>query len=174
MNTVELNFAVNEYTDCYVASAQTEPGMGQDYTLYGMDGSRIPENVGTHEIMIYGIGDFAGKRSAEYKISPKGTSVRSVKKAKKVRKAVTVKWKMQKDKMSKSRITGYKIQLATNSKFTKNKKTVTVKGYKNTARTIKKLKGGKKYYVRIRTYKTINKKDYNSPWSSFRTVRTSK
>ena len=146
----------------------------KDYTLYGMDGSRIPENVGTHEIMIYGIGDFAGKRSAEYKISPKGTSVRSVKKAKKVRKAVTVKWKMQKDKMSKSRITGYKIQFATNSKFTKNKKTVTVKGYKNTARTLKKMKGGKKYYVRIRTYKTINKKDYNSPWSSFRTVRTSK
>ncbi len=66
MNTVELNLAVNGYTDCYVASAQTEPGMGQDYTLYGMDGSRI------------------------------------------------------------------------------------------------------------RTYKTINKKDYNSPWSSFRTVRTSK
>ena len=27
---------------------------------------------------------------------------------------------------------------------------------------------------RIRTYKTINKKDYNSPWSSFRNVRTSK
>ncbi|MCR5207096.1 MAG: fibronectin type III domain-containing protein, partial [Eubacterium sp.] len=61
--------------------------------------------------------------------------------------------------------TGYQIQLATNKKFTKNVKTVTVKGKKNTARTVKKLKAGKKYFVRVRTYKAFNGTKLFSKWS---------
>ena len=104
-----------------------------------------------------------------FKINPKGMSLSKVTKAKK---AVTVKWKKQSAKMSKSRISGYQILLATNSKFTKNKKIVTVKGYKKTSRKITKLKGGKKYYVKIRTYKIVGGKKYYSPWSKAKTVRT--
>ena len=76
--------------------------------------------------------------------------------------------------MAKSRISGYQIQLATNSKFTKNKKTVTVKGYKKTSRKITKPKGGKKYYVKIRTYKTVGGTRYYSPWSKTKSVKTKK
>ncbi len=76
--------------------------------------------------------------------------------------------------MSKSRITGYQIQLATDKNFTKNRKTVTVKGYKKTSKKVTKLKGGKKYYVRIRTYKTVSGTRYCSPWSKARTVTTKK
>ncbi len=36
-----------------------------------------------------------------------------------------------------------------------------VKDYKKTSEKIKKLKGGKKYYVKIRTYKTIKRKKFN-------------
>ena len=39
-------------------------------------------------------------------------------------------------------------------------------------RKITKLKGGKKYYVKIRTYKIVGGKKYYSPWSKTKTVRT--
>ncbi|MCR5207904.1 MAG: hypothetical protein K6C14_05440, partial [Eubacterium sp.] len=64
-------------------------------------------------------------------------------------KKVTSGKKQLKITYKKKSCTGYQIQLATNKKFTKNVKTVTVKGKKNTARTVKKLKAGKKYFVRV-------------------------
>ena len=70
--------------------------------------------------------------------------------------------------MSKSRITGYQIQIATNKTFTKNKKTKTVKGYKTTKVKFKKLKRDRKYYVRIRTYIKMKTGTYYSPWSKIR------
>ena len=70
-------------------------------------------------------------------------------------------------------IGGYQIQYATNSKFTGAKK-VTVSGYKSTTKTVSKLKAKKKYYVRIRGYKTIGGKKYYSDWSSKKTVTTKK
>ena len=85
-----------------------------------------------------------------------------------------VKWKKRSAKMSKSHITGYQSQLATNQKFTRNKKLVTVKGYSSNYRKITGLKGGKKYYVHIRTYKKIGDITYYSPWSGYRTVTTGK
>ena len=36
---------------------------------------------------------------------------------------------------------------------------------------IKKLKSGKKYYVRIKTYKKIGSKYYYSSWSKAKTVK---
>ena len=74
---------------------------------------------------------------------------------------MTVKWKKQ-----ATQTTGYQIQYATDSKFTKNKKTVTVKGASATSKTITGLTGGKKYYVRIRTYKTVGKNKFYSSWSA--------
>ena len=75
---------------------------------------------------------------------------------------ITVKWKRQSGKMSKSRITGYQVEYATNSTFTKNKKT---------SKTIKKLKANKKYYVRVRTYKKEHN-TYYSGWSKKKPVKT--
>ena len=73
---------------------------------------------------------------------------------------------------SVSGVKGYQIQAATDKKFKKNKKTVTVKKQKTTKTTIKKLKAKKKYYVRIRTYKIINGKKVYSSWSKIKAVRT--
>ena len=103
------------------------------------------------------------------KIVPKGTKIKKLKKAKR---AIKVKWKKQKAKISQKHISGYQIQLATNKKFTKNKKTVTVKGYKKTTKKVKKLKGKTKYYVHIRTYMKSGGNTYYSPWSKTRTVKT--
>lgn len=86
------------------------------------------------------------------------------------RKLVTFKWKKQSAKMAKARITGYQIQLATDGNFTKNKRTKTVKGYRNTSKKVTNLKAKKKYYIRIRTYKKTGKKTYWSKWSKLQTV----
>ena len=73
-------------------------------------------------------------------------------------------------------VKGYEIQLATDKKFKKNKKTVTIKKQKTTKKTVKKLKGKQTYYVRIRTYTT--KKIKGKPtkvysfWSKVKTVKT--
>ena len=142
---------------------------GTDYTLKWSDKSS--RNVGTYSVTVTGKGNYTGDVTAMYTIDPKGTSLKKLTKAKK---AITVKWKKQAMKMSKSRITGYQIRLATDSKFTKNKKTVKVKGYKKVARKIGNLKGGKKYYVKIRTYKTINGETIYSAWSRPKTVTTGK
>jgi hypothetical protein len=73
-------------------------------------------------------------------------------------------------------VRGYEIQLATDKKFKKNKKTVTIKKQKTTKTTVKKLKAKKKYFVRIRTYKTKKIKGKNtkvySSWSKAKTVKT--
>ena len=69
-------------------------------------------------------------------------------------------------------VSGYEIQLATDKKFKKNKKTITIKKQKTTKATVKKLKAKKKYYVRVRTYKTVNGKKVYSAWSKIKTVKT--
>lgn len=73
-----------------------------------------------------------------------------------------------------SSVTGYQIQYATNSKFTKGKKTATVSSASAVSKSVTKLKAKKKYYVRIRTYKTIKGKKYYSSWSKAKTVTTKK
>lgn len=121
------------------------------------------KNVGKAKVVIAGKGvRHTGKKTVYFKINPKGTKLTKYKPAKK---AMTVYWNKQAKKMSKSRITGYQIQIATNTKFTKNKKAKTVKGYKKTKVKFKKLKRNKKYYARIRTYKKTKRGTYYSPWS---------
>ena len=76
---------------------------------------------------------------------------------------ITVKWK----KSASTKATGYQIQYSTSVKFTKKTtKTVNVKGVRKVSKTIPKLKKGKKYYVRIRTYLKYGSDTYYSPWVS--------
>jgi len=94
---------------------------------------------------------------------PKSASIKKVKGAKK---AILVTWKKV------SGVKGYQVQVATDKKFKKNKKTVTIKKQKTTKTTIKKLKAKKKYYVRVRTYKIVNGKKVYSSWSKVKSVKT--
>ena len=80
--------------------------------------------------------------------------------------SITVKWK-------KKSCTGYQIQYSTSSKF-KSAKTVKVTKAKTVSKTISKLKSGKKYYVRVRTYKKSGKKALYSKWSKAKSVTTKK
>ncbi|MBR0373379.1 MAG: fibronectin type III domain-containing protein [Mogibacterium sp.] len=126
-------------------------------------------NVGTATVTVKGKGNYTGTLTGTFKILPKGTTISKLTRASK---AITVNWKKQSTKMSTTLITGYQIQLATDSKFTKNKKTVTVQGYSKTSTKVTKLKAKTRYYVRIRTYKSINGTKYYSLWSAAKYITT--
>ena len=74
----------------------------------------------------------------------------------------------------KSKIMGYQIQYSTDSKFKKNKKSIKIKKAKITSKKISNLKESKKYYFRIRTYKSSNKKTRYSKWSKVKSIKTPK
>lgn len=96
---------------------------------------------------------------------PKATSISSVT-AKGG--AFTVKWKKV------SGVTGYQVKYSTSSKFAKDKtKTVKVSKASTASKTISGLTSRKKYYVRLRAYKTVNGKKYYSSWSDKKSVTTS-
>ena len=94
---------------------------------------------------------------------PKKTSIKKLSKGKK---KFTVTW------AKVSGVKGYQIQYSSDKKFKKNNKSVTVTKQKTTKATVKKLKSKKKYYVRVRTYKTINGKKIYSSWSKVKSVKT--
>lgn len=101
------------------------------------------------------------------KIVSKATSIKGKIQAKS--KGFLVKWKTE------ASVTGYQIQYSTSRKFTKKTtKMKTVKKAFQKKLTVKKLKALKKYYVRIRTYKTVDGKKYYSPWSKEKSVKTKK
>lgn len=126
------------------------------------------KNVGIYKVTVTGIGRYSGTLTKTFRINPKGTSIRSLVRGSK---AITVKWRKQATKMASSRITGYQIRYSTSSKMTKAKM-VTVKGYSRVYRKITKLKARKKYYVQVRTYKTVSGKKYYSTWSGRKAVKT--
>ena len=140
--------------------------LNTDYTVtYGTN-----VNVGSGKVTVKGKGRYYGSISKTFKINPKGTTLKTLTPASK---AITVTWNKQSAKMKTARITGYQIQYSTSSKFTKaTTKTVTVAGYTKISKKLTNLRGKKRYYVRIRTYKTIGSKKYYSPWSSKKAATT--
>ena len=136
-----------------------------NYTVKYQSGRK---NVGKYSVKITFVnGKYKGSKTLYFTIVPKSTTISKVTASKK---AFTVKWKKQ-----STQTTGYQIQYSTSSKF-KGAKTVTITKNKTTSKKISKLKAKKKYYVRVRTYKTVkvngkNTKIY-SGWSKVKTVKT--
>ncbi len=90
----------------------------------------------------------AGKVEIVIEVSPKKASINSL--SSKKAKQLTVTWK--KDKKA----TGYEVTYSTNKKFKKSQtKTVLVKKAGTTKATLKNLKKGKTYYVKVRAYKEV-------------------
>ena len=139
---------------------------GTDYTVSYSSGCK---NVGRYTVKVTLEGNYSGSKSMTYNINPKGTSVSKVSAAKKGFKVI---WKKQ-----TTQTTGYQVQYSTSSKF-KSAKTVTISKNKTTSKSVSKLSAKKKYYVRVRTYKTVkiggkSVKLY-SGWSKAKSVTTKK
>lgn len=107
--------------------------------------------IGRASITVTGKGKYTGSVTVTFDIVPKGTKLSKVTAKKK---AICVKWKKQ-----IKQTTGYEIQYSTSKKFA-GAKTKVIKKNKTTTVTIKKLKPKKKYYVRVRTYKTVKGKKF--------------
>ena len=133
---------------------------GTDYNVTYKNSNK----VGKAAVTVKFIGNYSGSRQLTYTINP---AKPTIKKPVAAQKALTAKW----SKVSKQ-ATGYEIMVATDKKFTKNKKTVTVKSYKKTSKKISKLKAKKTYYVKVRTYKTVGKTKYYSDWSAVKSIKT--
>ena len=137
-----------------------------DYTVSYAKGRKY---VGKYAVKITFKGKYSGTKTLYFTIKPKATSISSLTAGSK---KFTVKWKKQ-----ATQTTGYQVQYSASSKFSKAK-TITVGKNKTVSKKISKLSGKKKYYVRVRTYKTvkINGKSIRiySGWSKAKTVTTKK
>lgn len=80
------------------------------------------------------------------------------------KKKLTVTWKKDKN------ASGYQIKLATKKNF-KGAKTYTVKSYKIYKKVISKLKAKKKYYVKVRGYKIVNKSKVYGSYSAVKSCK---
>ena len=129
------------------------------------------KSIGKYEVKVTMKGNYSGTKSVYFSIIPKGTTISSITPASK---SITVKWKKQATRMATFRIQGYQIQIATNSSFTKGADKWVAYGYSKTSKKLTGLKPGKKYYVRIRTFKGVNGVKYFSKWSKVKTVTTKK
>lgn len=89
------------------------------------------------------------------------TSIKSLKSGKK---SLTVSWN------KRPAIKGYQVQYGLKKAYDNgNAKIKTIENNDTGKTTISKLKSGKKYYVRVRTYKVVNGKKYYSKWSAKKT-----
>ena len=119
--------------------------------------------LGTYKVAVTLKGYYRGTKTVAFKIVPKGTNVTKFIAGKN---AFAVRWTAQ-----KTQTTGYQIQYSTSDKF-KSAKTVTVKGNGNVTKKVTNLAAKKRYYVRVRTYKSVGKTIYYSTWSKAKTVIT--
>ena len=122
------------------------------------------KNVGKATVVITGKGLYAGTITRTFVINPAKQEIQKL----------TAKSKgFYIDYAAKGHATGYEIQYATNSSFSGAKKTV-ITSNKTDKVTVSKLSGNKKYYVRVRTYTTVNGIKYYGAWSAVKTVTAKK
>ena len=124
-----------------IASIAQEGRVAVTLTYHAEDDPVVSNQA--HPFAVAGI-VFANSEDSVF-VKPTVGTVSSLK-ASAISKGLKLTWK------KKSSISGYEIQYSTNKNFT-SAKTVKVSKSK-TSYTLSKLKGDKKYYVRIRAYKT--------------------
>lgn len=133
---------------------------GRDYRVNYPASSKY---VGTYETSVAGLGAFSGVKKLKYRILPQKTGITKLYRGSR---KFTARWSKR-----TAQVTGYQLSYATRSNFS-NGKTVTLTRNYTTKRTVKKLKRRTRYYVRVRTYKTVKGTRYYSSWSSVKSVKT--
>ena len=127
------------------------------------------KEVGRYSVKLDFKGNYSGSITKTFDIVPKATSLKSAKSVKK--KAIQLVWSKV------AGVSGYEVQVSTDKNFKKGIKSYTAAS-KYTKGNVNNLKGGKKYFVRIRTFKTVkyggkSVKLY-SAWSKAKSAKTKK
>lgn len=169
--TAELSYDTCSYSEKAAAPAVTvrdSSGRVMDadtYTVSYKDNKKV--GIAKAEISFRGV--YEGTLIKTFTILPKAVRLSGLTPK---RSGILVKWKKQAKETS-----GYLIQYSENRKFKgKTTKTVTVSKAKTVSKTVSKLKSNKKYFVRIRAFKTVKingkKTRLCSEWSKAKAVKT--
>lgn len=121
------------------------------------------KNVGKYKVTVTFKGNYSGTKTLYFTITPVKTTISKLTPGKKSIKVNITKKSTQ--------VTGYQIQYSTSKKFSLYK-TATISSYKTTSKTLSSLASKKTYYVRVRTYKTVNGVKYYSAWSVYKYTKT--
>lgn len=163
-----IKFSENKFTYCgysqypYI-SVVDKKGKEIAHDLYEIETPRNCKNVGKYTVKVRFFKKYAGTISKSYTIVPEGTSITSLSTKKK---AIMAKWKKQ-----SKQTTGYQLQYTRDKKFKSSVKTITIGKNKTVSKKISSLKKNKKYYVRVRTYKSVKGKKYYSSWSKAKSIK---
>ncbi len=114
-------------------------------------------NIGKGKVTVIGIGNYKGTLTQTFQIVPAKTIATTIKSAEKGK--IQLKW-------TKQVCAGYEIVYSKNSNFSGTNKRVKITGSTNISKTTTGFQSGKKYYVKIRAYKTVNGIVYYGDYSS--------
>lgn len=163
VSNVKLNRTSYTYTGKTIRPSVTVTVNGKKigssaYKLYYKNN----KNSGIGTVQVRGTGKYSRiNKTLTFKILPPKTLLTGLKKA---NRSFTASWKKN------IQATGYQIQYAADSRFIKERKTVTVGKQSATRYKISGLKNKKTYYVRIRSYKRVGKKVLYSSWSTVKKI----
>ena len=125
------------------------------------------KNVGTATITVTGKGEYKGvSGTAEFKITLKAPSFTSVSSPESGQ--ISLAWKKD------TQADGYQIQYCGEKSFSSKVKELKINSNATVKETITKLTPGKKYYVRIRSYKKSSSRNTYGPFGNIRTVTVKK
>lgn len=164
VSNVKLNRTSYTYTGKTIRPSVTVTVNGKKigasaYKLYYKNN----KNSGIGTVQVRGTGKYSRiNKTITFKILPPKTLLTGLKKA---NRSFIASWKKN------IQATGYQIQYAADSRFTKERKTVIVGKQSATRYKISGLKNKKTYYVRIRSYKRVGKKVLYSSWSTVKKIR---
>jgi hypothetical protein len=122
---------------------------------------RKAREIGLYMLTVKGRGRFTGSVKVPFYVVPKAASYARLLAGDK---QAAKKWKLLKN------IEGYQIEYSQNKDFSHSKKAKICKP-KDLPKALKKLKPGKKYYLRVRIFATVKKKHHYSEWSKVKTVK---
>ena len=126
-----------------------------NYTVTWSSGCKT---VGVYKPTVTLKGNYSGSKAVSYKINPKGTTMSKVTA---VSKGFTAAWTKQ-----ATQTTGNQIQYSLSSTFASGNKTALIAKNTTLSKKVTGLTAKKKYYVRVRTYKTVSSTKYYSSWST--------
>ncbi len=138
---------------------------GVDYTIIYPENAKEP---GIYKVTVQFRGNYSGTMSGNFTLRPQNVSISKLMPKKS---GFSVKWKKQKQKLS-----GYEISYSTSRKFTKKTTHfLTIRKGAGTSKSVSKLKDKQKYYVRLRSFRTVKENGRSrklySEWSKAKTVR---
>ena len=133
---------------------------GVDYTVSYSNN----KSVGLGIVTITGKGDYTGTIAKNFKIYP---AKQSIQKLETRYKGFFVDW------VQKGSATGYEVQYSKSSSMS-GAVTKKLTANKPDTLTVSKLKSGKKYYVRVRSYTNVNGEVYYGNWSDVKSITTAK